>query len=34
MNQSERAKDKQLKQELPALSSRQEAILAAVPDMI
>ncbi len=34
MNQSERAKDKQLEQELLAFSSRQEALLAAVPDVI
>jgi PAS domain S-box-containing protein len=34
MNQSERAEDKQSKQELLAIFSRQEAILAAVPGVI
>jgi len=34
MNQRERAEDKQSKQELLALFFRQEAILAAAPDVI
>jgi hypothetical protein len=34
MNQTERAKDEQLEQEMLAFSSRQEAILAVVSDVI